>query len=265
MEISITETKERINQIINWLTKIKEKTNCRGVVIGLSGGKDSTTVAMLAKRVWGDNMLGVMMPNGYQSDLDDSIKIAQKLNIKYKIIDIGGTYSSLIDSIETVPLMDSDGLPLPTPSGVELNSKTKTNIPPRLRMTVLYAIAQSLGYRVIGTGNLSEAYVGWCTKWGDSAYDFNPIGNLTCSEVKEIGRVLANEYGLPLTYIDKAPSDGLTGKSDEENFGFTYDMLDEYILSGSISDEAAKLKIDNMHNATYHKREMPITFITPRL
>ena len=198
------------NYVIDWLKNFKQKNNVKGVVLGLSGGKDSTTVAMLSKKVWGDNVLAVLMPNGEQKDISDSLDIAQTLGLNYKIINIGNIYNEIVNLTE------------PT-------EKSKTNIPPRVRMTVLYAIAQNLGYLVIGTGNLSESFIGWTTKFGDSACDFNPIGNCTCSEVIAIGKELAEVYGLPLKYIEKTPADGLTGKSDEDNFGFTYKEVDEYI------------------------------------
>lgn len=133
-------------------------------------------------------------------------------------------------------------------------------IPQRIRMTTLYAIAQTLGYRVIGTGNASEAYIGWTTKWGDSAYDFNPIAHLTCTEVMSLGELLANEFGLNKKYVTKTPSDGLCGKTDEDSFGFTYATLDGYISGGmSSTDYETALKIEQMHQASEHKRNMPAT------
>ena len=127
-------------------------------------------------------------------------------------------------------------------------------------MTVLYAIAQSLGYRVIGTGNASEAYVGWTTKWGDGAYDFNPIAHLTCTEVMALGELLADQFGLDKKYVVKTPSDGLCGKTDEDSFGFTYVALDDYI-SGDMTniDYETVRKIEQMHQASEHKRNMPAT------
>ena len=136
-----------------------------------------------------------------------------------------------------------------------VSQKAITNIPPRVRMATLYAIAQSLGYRVIGTGNASEAYIGWTTKWGDSAYDLNPIYHLTCSEVVEIGKELAAEFGLDQKYVTKSPSDGLTGMTDEDNFGFTYEYLDGVIRGEVESTEAISL----LHAMSAHKRAMPYT------
>ena len=197
------DTEQKLNKILDFLNNYKNETNCRGVVLGISGGKDSTVVAMLAKKIWGDNVVGVLMPNGMQKDISDSQEIVKTLNIRNYTVEIFNAYMSLISSIE----LQMSG---------RISEKALTNIPPRLRMTTLYAIAQTLGYRVIGTGNFSEAYVGWTTKWGDSAYDFNPIANLTCTEVMEVGKVLAAEFGLPEKYVVKTPSDGLSGKSDED-------------------------------------------------
>jgi NAD+ synthase len=232
------------DRIIQWLEKYKELTNCKGVVLGISGGKDSTVVAMLAKKVWGDNVFGVLMPNGTQSDLEDSLKVVNKLNIKYEIVNIQESYNAIISQIKHTKISD----------------KSKTNIPPRLRMTTLYAIAQSIGYRVIGTGNASERTIGWTTKWGDSAYDFNPIACLTCTEVVKLGVELAKEFGLDETLVNKKPADGLTGKSDEDNFGFTYKQLDDWILLGTSGNNEIDDKIQLLRERGMHKQSMPKIF-----
>jgi NAD+ synthase len=235
-------------QIIKWLEEYRDNTQCRGVVLGISGGKDSTTVAMLAKKVWGDNVVGIMMPDGGQVDLDDSVAICSSLNLRHALVNIGGAVTQILHGINaSVPFVD-------------VNQKAITNIPPRVRMTTLYAIAQTLGYRVIGTGNASEAYIGWTTKWGDSAYDLNPIAGLTCGEVVEVGLDLAKDLGLDEKYIVKKPSDGLTGLSDEDNFGFTYSELDGFI--NGVLPESAEVgkKIIAMHTATEHKRCLPYCF-----
>lgn len=233
-------------RILSWLNQYSEETNCKGVVLGLSGGKDSTVVAMLAKKVWGNNVVAILMPNGEQKDIEDSINIAKSLGIKQYIINISNAYQSLINEVETCIQ--------------PVNGKAKTNIPPRLRMTTLYAIAQTLGYRVIGTGNKSEAYIGWTTKWGDSACDFNPIAHLTCSEVIELGKYLSKEFNLNEKFVTKPPSDGLCGKSDEDSFGFTYAQLDEWITNKKWEhgDELAQ-KIEVMHARSEHKRRTPYT------
>ena len=249
---------EGISEILSWLQKYKEHTGCRGVVIGLSGGKDSTTVAMLCKKVWDKNVFAVLMPNGKQADIDDSFNIAKTLHLSHVVVDIGGAYNSIIDNIYYGEYIASNGNMDPW-KNIEITDKSKTNIPPRLRMTVLYAIAQSLGFRVVGTGNASEGYIGWCTKWGDCAHDFNPIAHLTCTEVVQVGQYLAKEFGLDEKYIVKTPADGLSGKSDEDNFGFTYETLDGYISGETHPDAEIVEKIEAMHTASAHKRAMPAT------
>ena len=233
------------------------KNNLGGVVLGISGGKDSTVVAMLAKKVWGDNVFGVLMPNGEQNDLADSLSIVKTLNIKHRIVNIEAIYNNLIHAIEDQVVDGYSGFVENCP---KITEKAKTNIPPRIRMAALYAVAQTLGYRVIGTGNASEAYIGWTTKWGDSAYDLNPIYNLTCGQVVEIGKILAEEFGLDEKYVNKTPSDGLTGKSDEENFGFTYADLDKWVLGARCLPAETVQKIKKLHELSAHKRKMPEYF-----
>ena len=244
-----TEIREnlRLEKILAWLEKYKADTHCEGVVLGISGGKDSTVVAMLAKKVWGDNVVGVMMPNGEQIDIADSIEIVEKLGLRHCTVNLAAAFNSLCSEIEEK-------------SSLEISKQAKTNIPPRMRMTTLYAIAQTLGYRVIGTGNASEAFIGWTTKWGDGAYDLNPIAGLTCSEVMALGASIAKEFGLDEKFARKAPSDGLTGKTDEDNFGFTYAELDNYIINGVCESDEVREKIDRMHKFSAHKRKMPEKF-----
>lgn len=229
---------EKLDKIINWMTEFKLKNNVNGVVLGLSGGKDSTVVAMLAKKVFGNNVLAVSMPNGVQSDLSDVQTIITSLKLNAVTVNIKNTFDQLIYDTH-----------------MNISEKAKTNIAPRIRMTVLYSIAQSYGYLVIGTGNKSEAMIGWTTKFGDSACDFNPIGHLTCSEVIEIGKELAEEFGLDVSYIVKKPADGLTSKTDEDNFGFTYEELDNYLLYNIEGPNIDKIK--NMIKWAEHKRRMP--------
>lgn len=236
---------DKLNKILEWMSDYRDKNQCRGVVIGLSGGKDSTVVAMLAKRVFGDNVLAVMLPNGEQKDISDSFEICKQLKLENIIVNISGAYTFLLDEINLSRYID-------------INDKACINLPPRLRMATLYAIAQSIGYRVIGTGNKSEAYIGWTTKYGDSAYDFNPIGDLLCTEVVEIGKILANQFGLDTKFVEKKPSDGLCGKSDEESFGFTYEQLDSYIKGeyNNVPDNV-KEAIEYKHRVSEHKRNLP--------
>ena len=237
-------------RIIEWMNEYKEKTNCRGVVLGISGGKDSTVVAMLSKKVFGDNVFGVIMPNGEQKDIDDAITVCQTLDINYRIVNINDAYKGLLDAIAYCPGMED----------ATISDKAKTNIPPRLRMTTLYAIAQTLGYRVIGTGNFSERFIGWFTKFGDGGCDFNPIAHLTCFEVVELGKELCKEFELPESLVVKTPADGLTGKSDEANFGFTYQQLEDYIkLVDGSGDADVDKKIELMNKMSEHKLRTPYT------
>lgn len=229
---------EKLDSIINWMSDFKTKNNVNGVVLGLSGGKDSTVVAMLAKKVFGGNVVAVSMPNGEQSDIADVQAIIKSLSLTATTVNIKNTFDQLIYDTH-----------------MNISDKAKTNIAPRIRMTVLYSIAQSLGYLVIGTGNKSEAMIGWTTKFGDSACDFNPIGNLPCREVIEIGKELAAEFGLEESFIVKKPADGLTSKTDEDNFGFTYDELDDYLLYNIEGPNITKIK--NMIAWAEHKRKMP--------
>ena len=230
--------------IIDWMTMYKDATNCKGVVLGVSGGKDSTIVAMLSKLVFGDNVVGVIMPNGAQKDIDDAIQVCQVLNIEYKIINIKETYDALLKDMP-----------------IKISDKAKTNIPPRLRMTTLYAIAQTLGYRVIGTGNRSERAIGWFTKYGDGGCDFNPIALLTCTEVVQLGLYLCKQFNLDESLITKSPADGLTGKSDEDNFGFTYEQLDTWLKNdGDCGDSKVNKQIEKLYRLSEHKRMPPILY-----
>ena len=229
-----------VDAIVKWLTAIK-KSGCKGVALGLSGGKDSTVVAMLAVKVWGkDNVYGVIMPNTHWDDVEDALKVARTLGIQHTIAPIKSTYYALIDDMI-------------------LSEQARVNIAPRIRMTMLYAIAQTFGYRVIGTGNRSERYIGWCTKFGDMGCDMNPIAHLTCGQVIEIGLYLTAEFGLNPSLINRPPADGLTGKTDEDNFGFTYEQLDRYILNGTSGNKKIDKKIEKMHAAALHKLTMPAT------
>lgn len=259
------DAEKEIDDILKFLESYKE-SGCRGVVLGLSGGKDSTVVAMLAKKVWGDDALAILMPNGEQKDLSDSLAIATQIGINYKVVDIETIYSSLIHAVENqlidVPVTSFSGKEVFERDYVQnyhpITVKARTNIPPRIRMTILYAVAQTMGYRVMGTGNLSEYTIGWFTKWGDGAYDVNPIGHLTCTEVVKIGKVLAKEFNLDVKYITKTPDDGLSGKSDEENFGFSYEDLDNYIRNYAVLSPALASKINQMVGYSEHKKNPPV-------
>lgn len=225
--------------IINWIRKyFEDQPSAKGAIIGISGGKDSTiTAKLLVEALGADRVFGVLMPNGEQKDISDSLRIVDILGINHKIVNIEGAYKGLIEGIQEDTL----------------SVEAKINIPPRLRMTTVYAIGASMNYRVCGTGNKSEAFVGYTTKWGDSAYDFNPIGNLTTEEVIAVGDFL----GLPYDLVHKTPSDGLSGKSDEEKLGVSYRQINEYIENGSCGDKDIDDKIRLKYEYSEHKRNLP--------
>lgn len=197
--------------VIHWISDWFEKNgpDCNAV-IGISGGKDSTIVAALCVAALGfDRVIGVMMPNGLQKDIADSIKVCENLGIKNYLVNIGPAVDALKKQI-----------------GFDLSEQSETNLPARVRMATLYAISQSNNGRVVGTCNASENYIGYFTRYGDGASDVEPIGNLTVDEVIQIGDYL----GLPYELVHKRPDDGLPNSSpDEEKIGFTYSELDKYI------------------------------------
>lgn len=238
------DVKRETENVINWIKEwfYHSSGGAKGIIIGISGGKDSTVVAALCARAIGkENVFGVLMPNGQQKDIDDSIAVCKHIGINYRIVNIEKIYNSLIEQIRY------DG----TENIFALDEHTNTNIPPRIRMTVLYAMGQKMGYRVAGTGNYSESFIGYFTKWGDGACDFNPIEMFTTDEVVAIG----DELGLPYELVHKIPSDGLCGKSDEENIGFSYDFLNQYIKSGHTDSAEVDKQILNAHIYSEHKRE----------
>ena len=221
------------NEIVEWMTAWFEKNgNGCNAVVGVSGGKDSSVVAALCVAALGkDRVIGVLMPNGEQSDIKYSHMLCDHLGIKNYTVNVGPAINGVLDSINE------------NAADIEVTEQTTTNLPARIRMATLYAVSQSVNGRVANTCNLSEDWVGYSTKFGDAAGDFSPLSRLTVSEVKAIGR----ELGLPAELVDKTPSDGLCGKTDEMNLGFSYDVLDKYIRTGVIEDEAVKVKIDSMH------------------
>ena len=228
--------KEVKNQVVQWIRDWFEQNGpgCNAI-IGISGGKDSSVVAALCVEALGvDHVIGVTMPNGVQPDIDDSMKLINHLGIRHINLNIGSAYKALMGEVEKELMASQNAV---------VSRQTVINMPPRLRMTTLYAISQSLNGRVANTCNLSEDWVGYSTRYGDAAGDFSPLGGLTVQEVKAIGK----ELGLPIDLVDKTPSDGLSGKSDEDNLGFTYAVLDRYIRTGVCDDPATKAKIDDKH------------------
>ena len=210
-------------------------------VLGISGGKDSSVAAALCVEALGaDRVIGVLMPCGEQADIDCSLKLVGHLGIRYYTINIK-------DAVE--------GLKAAMPADLPLSTQSVTNLPPRVRMTTVYAVSQSVNGRVCNTCNLSEDWVGYSTRYGDSVGDFSPLSRLTVAEVKEIGHLL----GLPYDLVEKTPIDGLCGKTDEDNLGFTYAVLDRYIRTGEIDDPATKERIDRLHRINRFKLElMPV-------
>ena len=225
---------------IKWIKEYVEKTNSNGVVIGNSGGKDSATVIAMAKKALGKNkVLTVSMPcNSKNNDFLDAKLVADNFGVKFLKVDLTDTYNTLESEIKIA-------------LGKELTDETCINIKPRLRMTALYGIASNLNYLVLGTGNLCEAMVGYTTKWGDNSSDLNPIGNFTVEEVLEIGKYL----GVPSKILNKAPSDGLGDKTDEEKMGIKYSQISEMIEKGT-TDEDAKKEIVRRYNLSKHKRAL---------
>lgn len=230
---------ERIkDEIVEWIRDFFDK-NGKGcnAIVGISGGKDSSVVAALCVEALGkERVIGVLMPCGEQSDIDCAKHLVNHLGIKHYIINIQDSVNGLLNSM---------------PSDMSLTSQAKINLPPRIRMSTLYAVGQSCNGRVANTCNLSEDWVGYATRYGDGAGDFSPLANITVREVKQIGRLL----GLPDMLVDKPPIDGLCGKTDEENLGFTYDTLDKYIREGICEDINIKKRIDNLHAMNKFKLE----------
>ena len=222
-------------------------------VVGISGGKDSTIVAALCKEALGvDRVVGVLMPNGVQSDIDDAKAVVAHLGIPYMTVNIGAAYEALTQAI-----VQGEGYDVVTGRN-DLSRDAAINTPPRLRMATLYAVGQNLpnGARVANTCNGSEDYVGYSTKFGDSAGDFSPLAQLVVEEVRQIGRLL----DIPSYLVDKVPSDGLSGQSDEDKLGFTYAVLDRYIRTGEIEDLATKECIDRLNRINKHKLELMPSF-----
>lgn len=232
------------NEIVEWIRNWFEQNgkDCMSVV-GISGGKDSSVVAALCVEALGkDRVIGVLMPQGEQSDIEYSKMLVNFLDITRITCNIEGAVNEVLESFE--------GVVSPTP-------QTTTNLPARIRMATLYAISQSVNGRVANTCNLSEDWVGYATKYGDAAGDFSPLSQLTVTEVKAIGR----ELGLPSELVDKTPTDGLCGKTDEDNLGFTYAELDEYIRDGIEPSEEVKAKIDSMHEKNLFKLQPMPSFV----
>lgn len=239
-------TKHLIEATRKWFDENGKECNA---VIGISGGKDSSVCAAICKEALGTNrVIGVMMPNGVQYDIEDSIELINHLGILYTTVDISSAYYGVLNNIGALYYRDNCGI-VQNGDNIVITEQTKTNLPARLRMSTLYAVSQSLNGRVINTCNLSEDWIGYSTRYGDAAGDVSILGNYTVDEVLQIGKAL----GLPDELVYKIPSDGLCGKSDEDNLGFSYTILDKYIRTGICDDEDVKLKIDFLHSKNQFK------------
>ena len=230
------------DQCVAWIRKFFEENgpNCNAV-LGISGGKDSSVAAALCVEALGkERVIGVLMPCGDQFDIDMSHLLCDHLGIQRYVVNIKDAVNGLTGAMP-----------------IELSTQAKTNLPPRIRMAAVYAISQCFNGRVVNTCNLSEDWVGYSTRYGDAAGDFSPMSHLTVQEVKEIGRVL----GLPEVLVEKVPIDGLCGKTDEDNLGFTYAELDRYIRTGEIEDQAHKERIDYLHRINQFKLQLMPAFV----
>lgn len=235
------DAKHATEQCVNWIKEWFEQ-NGKGcnAVLGISGGKDSSVVAALCHKALGkERVIGVLMPKGEQFDIDYSIELCELLGIKYFTVNIGEAVESIYKAVG---------------DEFEVSNQSKVNLPPRIRMSVVYLVSQSNNGRVANTCNLSEDWVGYSTRYGDSVGDFSPLSCFTVQEVKAIGR----ELGLPEKFIEKPPIDGLCGKTDEDNLGFTYATLDAYIREGIEPDPETKKRIDTLHkNNLFKLKYMP--------
>ncbi len=231
------------NECVEWIRDFfrNNGADCNAVV-GISGGKDSSVVAALCVEALGaDRVIGVLMPCGEQHDIDCAYALVNHLGIKYYVVNIKAAV---------------DGLRSALPSELNITEQSANNLPPRIRMSTLYAVSQSCNGRVANTCNLSEDWVGYSTRYGDAAGDFSPMSHLTVTEIKEIGYIL----GVPKNLVDKTPIDGLCGKTDEDNLGFTYATLDKYIRTGVCEDAQIKAIIDRKHEMNKFKLELMPSF-----
>ena len=233
------------DEIVQWIRSWFE-TNGKGcnAIVGISGGKDSSVVAALCVEALGkDRVIGVLMPNLAQPDIDYSFMLCEALDIQHFMVPVTAAVADVLNAVEG--------------AGIVPNEQATVNLPARIRMATLYAVSQSMNGRVANTCNLSEDWVGYATRFGDGGTgDFCPLANLTVQEVKAVGR----ECNLPQELIEKVPSDGLCGKTDEDNLGFTYADLDTYIRTGSYKSQITRNKIDRKHRDNLFKMKMPPSY-----
>lgn len=256
MDMTYFNAEKTRDNLVQWIKDWFDKNGPDSkAVIGISGGKDSTIVAALCVRALGkDRVLGVLMPNGIQKDISDSIAVCDALGIKNVTVNINEAFNAISSGID-LGLVESIGWR----SG--LSEQTIINLAPRLRMTTLYAVSQTVGGRVINTSNKSEALIGYFTRWGDECGDMRPLINLLKNEVVAIGLTMPE---IPRHLVEKAPADGLTGKTDEDKIGFSYDALDNYLRGrGNGDDVDVDKKIEARIFSTMFKRK-PIPAFDPR-
>lgn len=237
--------KDTKDRCVEWIKDFFEKNgNGCNAIVGISGGKDSSVVAALCVEALGkDRVFGVLMPCGEQKDINMAQLLVDHLDIDSITVNLFNAVRSIKHEIK--PALND-----------RWSKQSSTNLPARIRMATLYAVSQTMNGRVANTCNLSEDWVGYATRYGDAAGDFSPLSNLTVSEVKAIGR----ELGLPTELVDKIPTDGLCGLTDEDNLGFTYATLDKYIRTGEIDNENVKAKIDEMHEKNLFKLQLMPSF-----
>ena len=239
------------DNLVAEIQKLSKEQGFTKVVLGISGGKDSTVCAALCARALGkENVYGVMMPDGEQKDISDSVRVCEALGIRTRTINIGKIHAELravTDQNESTAAAGEFDIPYSRESDI--------NVGPRLRMTTLRYIAQALGARLVGTGNLSEATVGYCTKDGDTSCDFALLGSVTSVEVVQIGLTMPE---LPKDLVEKTPTDGLSGFSDEERLGIRYLDIHKFIRLGTCGDGETDQKIANKEKWNQHKRRMPV-------
>ena len=239
------------DSLVNELRKLAETRGFSKVVVGISGGKDSTVTAAICARALGaDHVYGVMMPDGEQKDIADSIRVCEALGIHRRTVNIGKMHAALKEVTDQNTPSAADGEFV-----IPQNRESDINVGPRLRMTTLRYIAQALGAWLAGTGNLSEATVGYCTKDGDTSCDFAMLGALTSVEVVEVGLTMPE---IPRELVTKTPTDGLSGYSDEERLGVSYADIHQYIREGSCGNPETDEIIRKKERANLHKRRMPL-------
>ena len=246
-------TRDTVNGVVKWIQDFFDKNSDNGnAVLGISGGKDSSVAAALCVEALGkDRVIGVLMPNGEQADIGYAIELCKTLGIRHTVVNIANAVNAICDEMKL-----NNGFVEAPIFQYEVSQQTMINLPARIRMATVYAVSQSNNGRVVNTCNLSEDYIGYSTRYGDAAGDFSPLAHFTVGEVIQIGKIL----GLPDMFVNKVPSDGLCGKTDEDNLGFTYEVLDKYIRTGVCEDEGIKKLIDRKHELNKFKLELMPTF-----